>query len=136
MTYAQYWYGDPWLAKTYREAYVERRKEENVRDWLQGAYYYNALVTALSNAFRKKGAKVHPYLEEPFQIFPLTKEEREAKAAKDEAIIHAALMRQAAQMRAEKAAREQHNAETTDTGTGDSTDYNELEEQCPREVSD
>lgn len=131
MTYYQFWHGDPWLAKTYREAYVERRKEQNTRDWLQGAYIYNAVATAIGNAFRKKGAKALNYLEEPFQIFPLTKEEREAKEAKENAIIHAAMMRQAAQMRAEKAAREQEYASTTDTGTGDSPDHKELADTSP-----
>lgn len=92
---------------------MERRKEENTRDWLQGAYVYNAVSTALANAFRKKGTKAVDYLEEPFQIFPLTKEEREAKEARENAKIHAALMQQAAKMRAEKAAREQQNAENT-----------------------
>ena len=75
MTYEQFWFGDPWIARSYREAYVERRKEENTRDWLQGAYIYNAVSTALANAFRKKGTKTVDYLEEPFRIFPLTKEE-------------------------------------------------------------
>ena len=115
MTYNQFWYGDPWLAKTYRNAYIERRKEENTRDWLQGAYVYNAVATALSNAIRKRGAQQVNYLEEPFQIFPLTKEEQEAKAAKENAKIHAAMMAQAAKFRAEKAAQEQNNASTGQT---------------------
>ena len=79
MTYEQFWRGDPWLAKYYREAYVERRKEENRRDWLQGAYIYNAVATAIGNAFRKKGAKTANYVEEPFQIFPLSEAEARAK---------------------------------------------------------
>ena len=115
MSYEQFWFGDPWIARSYREAYVERRKEENTRDWLQGAYFYNAITTALANAFRKKGTKTVDYLEEPFRIFPLTKEEQEAKAARDNAKIHAALMQQAAKMRAEKAAREQEHAEDNNT---------------------
>ncbi len=109
MTYDQFWFGDPWIARSYREAYVERRKEENIRDWLQGAYVYNAVSTALANAFRKRGAQAVDYLEEPFQIFPLTAEEKAAKEARENAKMRAMLMQQAAKMRAEKAAREQRN---------------------------
>ena len=88
---------------------MERRKEENIRDWLQGAYVYNAVSTALANAFRKKGAQAVDYIEEPFQIFPLTAEEKAAKEARENAKMRAMLMQQAAKMRAEKAAREQRN---------------------------
>lgn len=89
MTYDQFWYEDPWLAYFYREMYIARRKDENYRDWIQGAYFYNALTTALSNAFRKTGAKVQNYIEEPFQLFKKTKAEKEVqvehekKAAED-----------------------------------------------------
>lgn len=128
MTYDEFWHGDPWLAKTYRAAYVERRKEENIRDWMQGAYFYNAVATALSNAFRKKGAPLMKYAEEPFQIFPLSEEEQEAKTAKENARIHAAMMAQAARFRAAKAAQEQQHAEITDPNAGDSPEHNVIEE--------
>ena len=68
MTYEQFWFGDPWIAASYRRAYVARRKEENLRDWLQGAYYYNAVSTALSNAFRKKGQSPINYLARPLSL--------------------------------------------------------------------
>lgn len=89
MTYDEFWRDDPMLALYYREAWIERRKAENHRDWLLGAYYYNAIATALGNAFKKKGSKAEPYLEEPFPIFPLTKEEEEAKAQKEKEKIEA-----------------------------------------------
>ena len=115
MTYDQFWYGDPWMAKAYRNAYVERRKEENRRDWLQGAYFYKALEAALANFSKKKGAKSAEYIDEPFPIFPLTEQEKEAKVAKESAKIHAAMMAQAAKFRAEKAAQEQQHASTGQT---------------------
>ena len=115
MTYDEFWHGDPWMAASYRRAYVERRKAENMRDWMQGAYYYNAVSTALANAFRKKGARPQNYIEEPFQIFPLTPEEKAEKQAKEEKILMDAMLRQAAIMREQKSAQEQDNAETTDT---------------------
>lgn len=112
MTYEQFWFGDPWIAASYRRAYVARRKEENLRDWLQGAYYYNAVSTALSNAFRKKGQSPINYLEEPFQIFPLTVEEKAAKQAREEKTLMDAMLRQAAIMRAKKASQENNDAST------------------------
>lgn len=112
MTYNDFWYGDPWLAKVYREAYVERRKAENTRDWLQGAYFYNAVATALANAFRGKGGRTVEYLDEPFQIFPLTDEEKAAKIAREEKAFMDAMLQQAAIMRAQKASQENENADS------------------------
>ena len=57
MSYEEFWYGDPWLAYYYKKAYIERRKAENYRDWLLGAYFYSAIGTALANGFAKKGAR-------------------------------------------------------------------------------
>ena len=115
MTYNEFWHGDPWLAASYRKAYVERRKAENTRDWLQGAYFYNAITTALGNAFRKKGAQPLNYLEEPFTIFPLTEEEKATKQAKEEKALMDAMLRQAAILRAKKAAQEETDASTGQT---------------------
>ena len=112
MSYDEFWHGDPWLAKTYRRAYVARRKAENERDWLQGAYYYNAVSTALANAFRKSGQAPYDYLEEPFQIFPLSPEEKAEKLAREEKTLMDAMLRQAAIMRAKKASQENNDAST------------------------
>lgn len=130
MTYNEFWYGDPWLAASYRKAYVERRKAENTRDWLQGAYFYNAITAAMANAFHKKGAQPVNYLEEPFQIFPLTAEEKAEKQAKEEKILMDAMLRQAAQFRATKAAQEQDNgSQVRDIRTGDSPEHKVIAEQ-------
>lgn len=115
MTYDEFWRDDPWLAKYYREAYVERRKEENRRDWLQGAYFYNAVATALGNAFRKKGQKPTDYISEPLQIFPPTKEEQEAKITKEREKAEAVFKQLIAKQRAAKAAKELKDAETGNT---------------------
>lgn len=115
MTYDQFWFGDPWIAKTYREAYVERRKAENARDWILGAYMYNAVGIALSNAFRKKGSKPESYLEEPFQIFPLTEAEQAAKVQKEKEKIEAvyrSMLKQQRQKKEQEAAKEYQDAET------------------------
>lgn len=117
MSYAEFWYGDPWLARTYRNVYIARRKEENMRDWLLGAYVYNAVATAMANAFRKKGTRPVNYLEEPFQIFPLTAEEAKARQAKAAAQADAAFRTMIARQRAHKAAQEKKNAETNNPNT-------------------
>lgn len=113
MTYEQFWLEDPWKAKWYREAYIERRRAENRRDWMLGAYVYNAMSITLSNAFRKKGTKAENYLEEPFPVFE-TKEERLAKERKEAAKMEAVMKAMIAKQRAERLAKEQEevNAET------------------------
>jgi hypothetical protein len=120
MTYEQFWREDPWIAKYYREAYVERRKEENRRDWLMGAYAYNAVATALSNAFKKKGTKPDSYLEEPFRLFPPTKEEiAEANRKEKERVeaVYKSLIKQQRQRQAQAAAKEQEQQDAKVRGS-------------------
>ena len=117
MTYEQFWHGDPWLAKAYREAYVERRKAENNRDWFSGRYFFDALSISLSNAFRKQGTPAKDYLEEPYQLFELNEDERAIAEAKMREKTEEVYRQMIARQKAEKAAKaakeqEQQNAET------------------------
>jgi len=117
MTYEQFWYGDPWLAKAYRRAYVERRKAENNRDWFSGRYFFDALSISLSNAFRKQGTPAKDYLEEPYQLFDLNEDEQAIADAKMREKIEEVQRQMIAKQKAEKAAKaakeqEQANAET------------------------
>lgn len=90
MTWEQYWYGDPWALKAYKDAYNLKRRTANEEMWLQGAYTYHAFATVLGNAFAKKGSKPRKYLEKPLDIFPKTEAEMEAEARKErEKIIKA-----------------------------------------------
>ena len=57
MTAGQFWDEDPWLAEAYREAAEYQAQRKSWEMWLQGVYFFNAVSTALGNAFRKKGAK-------------------------------------------------------------------------------
>ena len=111
MTYEQFWYDDPWIAKYYREAYIERRRAENVRDWLLGAYFYNAVGTAIGNAFRKKGARAEKYLEEPFPLYE-TEAEKEAKVRREAEKSEAIFKEMIARHRAEQSAKEEADAST------------------------
>lgn len=81
MTYDQYWYGDVWMVKAFREADRLRKEQMNTELWLQGLYYYDAVCCALQNAFRKKSDPPAKYPMEPYDIFPkeMTREEREAQ---------------------------------------------------------
>ena len=83
MTPEQFWDGESWLKKSYRDAYrIRMRNEERVRDieaWLQGAYIREALasVPLLVNGFVPRGAKTLDYPKQPRII----QQEEEKKAA-------------------------------------------------------
>ena len=113
MTYDQFWRDDPWLAKYYRLAYIEKRKEENRRDWILGNYFFDAVSVAISNAFRKKGTQPMHYLEDPLPIFPPTEREIEEQNRKEKEKIEAVYRSIMKKQRADKAAKEaKQNAET------------------------
>lgn len=86
MSYDEYWYGNVWLCEYYREAHKEKLKEQNSMNWLQGLYFYNAVLSAFGNAFGNEKA----YLEKPIDIFdevdPKEKEEEIKKKAEKEAL--------------------------------------------------
>lgn len=80
MTYDQFWNEDAELVKFYREAHRLKQKAREQDFWIQGAYFYEALVdvSPIMVAFPKEGAKPSPYRESPFGFFD-SKEERKAK---------------------------------------------------------
>ena len=67
MSFEEYWYGDPYLAKFYREAYKLKMRYDDVFMWKQGMYIYEALcdVSPILHAFSKKGAKPLQYRSRP-----------------------------------------------------------------------
>ena len=72
MTYEQFWYGDPTIAKSYLNAFkIKQKREMEILDykmWKQGMYIYEALcdVSPILHAFSKKGTKPLPYPEVPY----------------------------------------------------------------------
>ncbi len=58
MSIKEFWEDDPDLFWAYRFSYINQKKakqeEMNTHCWLQGAYFYEAISVALSNAFSKK----------------------------------------------------------------------------------
>lgn len=83
MSSDQFWLDDPWLVVAYRRASELRNQRLSEEEWLQGAYIFHAVSTAIYNAFKKKGAKAKNYMEEPIRIIPLTEEEEKEKAEKE-----------------------------------------------------
>lgn len=75
MTYEDYWDGDNCKTKYYRKMDELRKERRNYDLWLQGAYFYEALLDA-SPAFNPMSAKKKPfpYRETPI---PITKHESE-----------------------------------------------------------
>ena len=70
MTYEQFWDGDPYLAKYYRQANELRIERKNQELWLQGLYVYEAMcdVAPIMHGMAKKGTKARPYPEQPYAI--------------------------------------------------------------------
>ena len=74
MTYDEFWFGDPWMARAYAQYYLLKRRQMNEELWLEGIYVANAFQTVLGNAFGKHKLK---YLEKPLDIFEKTEAEKE-----------------------------------------------------------
>ena len=80
MSYAEYWEGDPLLARYYRKAYRIKQDEMNNNAWLQGMYVYDAISTALHNALRGMGKQKPPakdYAKQPYELNKKNKTEQE-----------------------------------------------------------
>lgn len=85
MTADQYWDGDVYLAKGYREAYRLKRKEENFNAFLHGKYIYAALICAsplMRSSFGKGKVKAHDYLDKPYDLFEDDRQKTEEEKAK------------------------------------------------------
>lgn len=79
MSYENYWHGDPWAMRAYKQANNLKNRQTNEMMWINGMYVTNALSVVLSNAFSKKGTPPKKYLEKPLDIFPKTDAEIEAE---------------------------------------------------------
>lgn len=79
MTYDEFWFGKPILAKYYREKHKLEIEQTNQQLWLQGLYIYDALSVVMNNSFSKRKEK---YVEKPFDIFQKSEEEKKAEAQK------------------------------------------------------
>lgn len=83
MPFTQFWDEDPWLVVAYRKANDLRRQRTSEELWLQGLYNYNAVATAIGNAFRQKGQQSQHYLEEPIRLIPYSEQEQKIREEKE-----------------------------------------------------
>lgn len=81
MSAEEFWHRDPKLAEAYRKSYELKKYAENENMWLQGAYVYQALVSA-SPCFAFQPQNPQPYLERPM---PLDEKEAERMRLEREA---------------------------------------------------
>lgn len=102
MSYEQYWDASPYIAVSYRKAYKLKRQVDNENAWLAGLYVYDAVAIGLANAFSKRGAKKHEYLERPIDIFPLTEKEKKRREAEERQKVMKTLEAMQRQQRAQK----------------------------------
>jgi hypothetical protein len=77
MSSAEYWEGDPSLARYFRKAYKIKQDEINNNAWLQGLYIYDAVSTAVYNALRGKNSQAREYAKQPFNLENREKTEQE-----------------------------------------------------------
>lgn len=77
MSVKEFWEDEPELFWAYRFSYISKMKMEqekyNSQAWLQGAYIFEAVSVALSNAF-SKGQKIK-YSEKPYELGNKSKKE-------------------------------------------------------------
>lgn len=81
MSYAEYWEGEPLLARAYHKAETLRTQQRSDSMWLQGQYFYEAMSTALSNfsAGLAGKHKHNDYRKSPYRVIPKTEKEIEAE---------------------------------------------------------
>ena len=77
VSYDEFWNGDYTMLKFYVERHRIAVEQKNEELWLQGVYFYEALCTALSNAFSKGSKSKYP--EKPHRLTEMTEEEKEAE---------------------------------------------------------
>lgn len=80
MTYAEYWQGDNFAPKYYREAFKTKEENANHEAWLYGLYVYDALMSAMSHLNPKETSHQN-YTPKPFSFAPkdIEKDEEERK---------------------------------------------------------
>lgn len=82
MSYDEYWHGDAYVVKFYKEAHRLKLQAQDENNWMQGMYVYEAILdcSPILHAFSKKGTKPLQYAEKPYLLDRLrekTKEEIE-----------------------------------------------------------
>lgn len=91
MSYDEFWHGDAYRAKFYREAYNIQIQHKDEEFWIQGMYIYDALckVSPILHAFSKSGTKPLPYPDKPYMstMKEQNDEEKKQKRIENERLI-------------------------------------------------
>ena len=77
---SEFWDGDYTLLKFYVHKHKIAVEQKNEELWLQGAYFYEAIATALANAFSKHSNAKYP--EKPHRLTELSEEEKKIEQEK------------------------------------------------------
>ena len=78
--YDTFWRLNPRLLKAFIEADRLKKRQIEIEMYVAGRYVFDAISLALANGFRQKGQSPETWLEEPYRLMPLTKEEEEERA--------------------------------------------------------
>lgn len=85
MTYEQFWYGDPWMVKTFERAHELRNEMLNQQMWVMGLYITDSIGSVVSTALGKR----RDYMKKPIDLHPKT----DAEKAREHAVKMFELMR-------------------------------------------
>lgn len=86
----EFWNGDYTMLKYYVERHRIAVEQQNEQLWLQGLYFYDALVVALSQTMTKHSTAKYP--EKPYRLTPLSEDEQELENKKKVEEFRAQLM--------------------------------------------
>lgn len=77
---SEFWDGDYTMLKYYVERHKIAVEQQNEQLWLQGAYFYEAISVALSQAFDKHSTAKYP--EKPYRLTPMSEDEQKIENQK------------------------------------------------------
>lgn len=87
MSYDDFWFGSPSMAKHYYNAHQYKIRQRNEEMWLQGVYFYDALMAGLGSFGYSlgggKGTKPKGYMQKPLDIGEKTEEEKKQRAKEE-----------------------------------------------------
>ena len=86
MSYDEYWHGDAYVVKFYKEAHRLKLQAQDENNWMQGMYVYEAILdcSPILHAFSKKGTKPLQYAEKPYLADSLREKTKEEIAQEKE----------------------------------------------------
>lgn len=84
MTPDDYWNGDVTLVIAYRKVLERRREWQNQMLWLQGLYFYRAMLAIMpALSIKSKATTIDPYIEDPIPLTPKEREKLEGRKERE-----------------------------------------------------